>query len=180
MGNLVAKNSFSSRRFTGGSLWEIFRSMGLSTHAYSQMVILNFQMFLHLSKIMWNTFSDSIGSSLHKKWSFPLRISSVNVTKFASFLRIWSHLLKKSLMGNFIFCAVNSSPDSNHFIICSKFSNSFHAAIVSSIFVIFTYLCWCQQKHFKKDTFKTNCTGNSTLGNSINCSPLSKIMLYAS
>ena len=24
-----------------------------------------------------------------------------------SFLRIWSHLLKKSLMGNFIFCAVN-------------------------------------------------------------------------
>ena len=24
-----------------------------------------------------------------------------------SFLRIWSHLLKKSLMGNFIFCAVS-------------------------------------------------------------------------
>ena len=24
-----------------------------------------------------------------------------------SFLRIWSHLLKKSLMENFIFCAVN-------------------------------------------------------------------------
>ena len=34
---------------------------------------------------------------LHKKWSFPLRISSVNVTKSA---------LKKSLMENFIFCAV--------------------------------------------------------------------------
>ena len=26
-----------------------------------------------------------------------------------SFLRIWSHLLKKSLMENFIFCAVNQS-----------------------------------------------------------------------
>ena len=42
-------------------------------------------------------------SALHKKWSFPLRISSVNVTKF---LRIWSNLLKKSLRENFIFCAV--------------------------------------------------------------------------
>ena len=30
--------------------------------------------------------------ALHKKWIFPLRI--------------WSHLLKKSLMENFIFCAV--------------------------------------------------------------------------
>ena len=33
--------------------------------------------------------------TLHKKWCFPLRIS----------LRIWSHLLEKSLMENFIFCA---------------------------------------------------------------------------
>ena len=32
--------------------------------------------------------------TLHKKWSFPLRI--------------WSHLLKKSLLENFIFCAVFS------------------------------------------------------------------------
>ena len=37
---------------------------------------------------------------LHKKWCFPLRIFSVNVTKSAS------HLLKKSLMENFIFCTV--------------------------------------------------------------------------
>ena len=41
--------------------------------------------------------------SLHKKRSFPLRISSVNVTKSAIFLRIWSHLLKKSSIENFIF-----------------------------------------------------------------------------
>ena len=41
---------------------------------------------------------------LLKKWRFSLRISSVNVTK-SSFLRIWSHSLKKSLMQNFIFCA---------------------------------------------------------------------------
>ena len=45
--------------------------------------------------------------SLHKKWSFPLRISSVNVTKSAvscGFGR--THLLKKSLMENFNFCTV--------------------------------------------------------------------------
>ena len=30
-----------------------------------------------------------------------------------SFLRIWSHLLKKSLMENFIFCAMKS--DNYHF-----------------------------------------------------------------
>ena len=35
--------------------------------------------------------------ALHKKWSFPLTISSVNVTKSAG---------KKSLMENFISCAV--------------------------------------------------------------------------
>ena len=40
----------------------------------------------------------------HKKWSFPLRISSVNV--LLQFSAVWSHLLKKSLMENFIFCAV--------------------------------------------------------------------------
>ena len=71
-----------------------------------------------------------------------------------SFLRIWSHLLKKSLMGNFIFCAVNSSPDSNHFIICSKFSNSFHAAIVSSIFVIFTLSLLMSAKTFQERHFQ--------------------------
>ena len=45
--------------------------------------------------------------TLHKKWSLPLRIFSVNVTKSAG-LRIWSHLLKKSLIENFIFlCSAN-------------------------------------------------------------------------
>ena len=46
-------------------------------------------------------------NSLHKKWGFLLRISSVNVAKSAENcqrkLRIWNHLLKKSLMENFIF-----------------------------------------------------------------------------
>ena len=42
--------------------------------------------------------------ALHKKWSFPLRISSVDVTKSAG---NWRNLLK-FLMENFIFCAVKA------------------------------------------------------------------------
>ena len=44
--------------------------------------------------------------TLHKNEVFQLRISPVNVTKSAGHIRIWSHLLEKSLMENFIFCAV--------------------------------------------------------------------------
>ena len=47
-------------------------------------------------------FSDS----LHKKkefsiWDFVSKCDQIRI-----FLRIWSHLLKKSLMESFIFCAV--------------------------------------------------------------------------
>ena len=41
---------------------------------------------------------------MHKKWSFPLWISSVNVTKSAGNCE-FGHL-EKSLMENFTFCAV--------------------------------------------------------------------------
>ena len=41
--------------------------------------------------------------TLHKKWSFPFRISSVNVTKSTVLVQILSYLLIKSLMENFIF-----------------------------------------------------------------------------
>ena len=40
---------------------------------------------------------------LHKKWNFPIKVSSVNVTKSGE---IWWNLQKKSLMENFIFCPV--------------------------------------------------------------------------
>ena len=42
-----------------------------------------------------------------KKWSFPSRVSSVNVTKFAMSCGIWSYLLKKPLTEKFIFCEVS-------------------------------------------------------------------------
>ena len=38
--------------------------------------------------------------------NFPLSVSLVNATKSTENLRIWSQLLKKPLMENFIFCAV--------------------------------------------------------------------------
>ena len=37
-------------------------------------------------------------------------------------LRIWSHLLKKSLMENFIFCAVYTIVSANRIIPCSNIS----------------------------------------------------------
>ena len=52
-------------------------------------------------------------NALHKKWSFPLRISSVNEEMhFFTEMRISSRLLKKYLMENFIFCAVCKKSDS--------------------------------------------------------------------
>ena len=44
--------------------------------------------------------------SLHKKWGYPLKDFFSKCDQIRSFLGIWSHLLKKSLMENFIFCGV--------------------------------------------------------------------------
>ena len=38
---------------------------------------------------------------------FPIKDFFNKCDQIRSFLRIWSHLLKKCLMENFIFCAVN-------------------------------------------------------------------------
>ena len=46
-------------------------------------------------------------TTLHKKWSFSFRTSSVNMA-FKSFLRIWSYLLQKSSMENFAFLIKNN------------------------------------------------------------------------
>ena len=61
------------------------------------------------SRHLQDVFSTSLqtrnfAGTLHKKWTFLLKSCSVNVTK--SVVRIWSHLLKKILMENFIFCTV--------------------------------------------------------------------------
>ena len=43
--------------------------------------------------------------ALHKKCSFPIKDFFSKCNQIRSFLQISSHLLKKSLMENFIFCA---------------------------------------------------------------------------
>ena len=56
--------------------------------------------------IMYSLLGLNVSNSpqtLHKKWSLSLRISSVKISRK---LRIWSYLLKKSLIENFILCAV--------------------------------------------------------------------------
>ena len=41
--------------------------------------------------------------SLHKKWKFSIKNFLSKCDQIRKKLRIWSHLLKKSLMENFIF-----------------------------------------------------------------------------
>ena len=45
--------------------------------------------------------------SLHKKMKFSIKDFLSQCDQIHRKLRIWSHLLKKSLMENFIFCAVD-------------------------------------------------------------------------
>ena len=47
--------------------------------------------------------------TLHEKKKFSIKDFFSKCDQICSFLRIWSHLLEKSLMENFIFCAVKTS-----------------------------------------------------------------------
>ena len=44
-----------------------------------------------------------------QKMKFSIKDSFIKCNQIYSFLRIWSHLLKKFLMENFIFCAVSQT-----------------------------------------------------------------------
>ena len=60
-----------------------------------------------LRKLKHSTsFSSTPIETLYKKWSFSLRLFYSKCDQIRSYLQIWSHLLKKSLIENFIFCAV--------------------------------------------------------------------------
>ena len=43
---------------------------------------------------------------LYKKWKFCIKDFFSKCDQICSFLRIWLHLLKESLMKNFIFCVM--------------------------------------------------------------------------
>ena len=67
---------------------------------------------------------------------FLLRISQKYFNKLSSFLRIWSHFLKKSLMENFIFRAVWMT--SSHILITNQTFEYklFHKKDISTFFVV--------------------------------------------
>ena len=69
--------------------------------------------------------------SLRKKWSFSLRS-----------LQIWSHLLKKSLIKNFIFCAVSLECFTADFSWLLAQKSSFGFWVVGWVLAI-------KSKHFK-------------------------------
>ena len=57
-----------------------------------------------LQKAMF-TIVDLVGYTA-QKMKFSIKDFSSKCDQVRSFLRIWSHLLDKSLMENFVFCAV--------------------------------------------------------------------------
>ena len=62
----------------------------------------------HLLRKLWVVFVQSkyFTDCTAQKMKFSIKDFFSKCDKIRSFLRIWSHLLKKSLSGNFIFCAV--------------------------------------------------------------------------
>ena len=50
--------------------------------------------------------STNILQALHKKMKISIKDFFYKCDQIPSFQRIWLHLLKKSLMENYIFCAV--------------------------------------------------------------------------
>ena len=53
----------------------------------------------------------TITVGLREKMKFPIKDFFCNCEQIRSLLQIWSHLLKKFLKGNFIFCAVFHQKD---------------------------------------------------------------------
>ena len=59
--------------------------------------------------------------AIHKKMEFSIRDFFSKYDQILRKLRIWSHLLNKFLMGNFIFCAMKVSNKGSNFIWYLKF-----------------------------------------------------------
>ena len=58
------------------------------------------------TRYIWIKHFASILKYTIQKMKFPIKDFFSKCDQIRSFLRIWSHLLKKSLMENFIFCPV--------------------------------------------------------------------------
>ena len=78
--------------------------------AISATSLIIFPLFLHLSQVL--ELRRLSQSHTAQKMKFSIRDFLSKCDQIRSFLRIWSHLLKKSLMENFIFCAMSESSSS--------------------------------------------------------------------
>ena len=58
-------------------------------------------------------------STTAEKMKFTIKDFCSKCDQIRSFLRMWSHLLKKSLVGNFIFCAVyiHDQSEVSHYVV---------------------------------------------------------------
>ena len=81
-----------------------------------------------------------------KEMKFSIKDCFSKCDQIGSFLRIWSHLLKKSLMENFIFCAVCLNLTSSIHFYFFKW-NAWH---VSCSFFSFKYL---ERSSFRREEF---------------------------
>ena len=100
--------------------------------------------------------SITVFETLHKKWSFPLRICFSKCDQFRRKLQIWTHLLKQSLM---TFCALTNFSMTTHFryytlivLLLTHFRPMFH--ICTSWNELIIYRSSHSQMFFKKGVLK--------------------------
>ena len=77
----------------------------------------------------------TLGRNTVQKISFSIKDFFSKCDQIRSFLRIWSHLLKKSLMENFIFCIVKWVNESQLFLKTFRKINTSHNFISIKCFV---------------------------------------------
>ena len=95
--------------------WIVFRSYSQTIRKFNFDIIFS---SLHKNE-KWNVvFGHNVNLEvpLHKKMKFFIKDFFSKCDQIRSFLRIWSHLLKKSLMENFIFCAVYGPKTLQHLL----------------------------------------------------------------
>ena len=71
--------------------------------------VLRFFSKFELTYMMNFKFTEPTLTSIAQKMKFSIKDFFSKCDQIRSFLRIWTHLLKKSLIENFIFCAVQNS-----------------------------------------------------------------------
>ena len=92
-------------------------------------------------------------SATTQKMEFSIKNVFDQCDQMRNFLRIWSHLLKKPLMENFIFWAICTT---GHLIKEVAYSRRLSCSLrkmkfeVQFFFFLFRCVCWCYMVHWTK------------------------------